>query len=222
MQSLDIESNHYFHPGFLLQEYIVDSWAVAEHSCLDWIRNSNQETIRTELYCGLVDALCKGLDLSSVGRKVILPSSFTSGPRSVQHNLQDALVLLRIFKGSDLFITFTANLTWVEIREALLPGQSACDRPDIVARVFHLKLAALLNDIMKKDLFGEVLGHVYTVKYQKWGLPHIHLIVFLHPAVCLSTPEQIDQFLLTEFPNEDMDPALHGLVKTHMVHVVFG
>ena len=213
----DVESDHYFRSGFLLQEYIVDSWAAAEHSRLDWIRN-NQETIRAKLYCGLVDALREGLDLSSVGRKVILPSSFTSGPRSVQHNLQDALALLRIFKGSDLFITFTANPTWVEIREALLPGQSACDRPDIVARVFHLKLAALLDDIMKKDLFGEALGHVYTVEYQKRGLPHVHLIVFLHPAVRLSTPERIDQFLSTEFPDEDADPVLHGLVKTHMVH----
>jgi hypothetical protein len=213
----DVESDHYFRSGFLLQEYIVDSWAAAEHSRLDWIRH-NQETIRAELYCGLVDALREGLDLSSVGRKVILPSSFTCGPRSVQHNLQDALALLRIFKGSDLFITFTANPTWVEIREALLPGQSACDRPDIVARVFHLKLAALLDDIMKKELFGKALGYVYTVEYQKRGLPHVHLIVFLHPAVRLSTPERIDQFISTEFPDEDADPELHALVKTHMVH----
>ena len=31
-----IESDHYFWAGFLFQEYIVDSWAAAEHSWLKW------------------------------------------------------------------------------------------------------------------------------------------------------------------------------------------
>jgi hypothetical protein len=211
------ESNHYFHAGFLFQEYVVDSWAAAEHSCLEWIRH-NQHTIRAELYCGIVDALCKGLDLSTVGRKVILPSSFTSGPRFIQKCLQDTLALLRIYGGSDLFITFTVNPAWPEITEALLPGQSANDRPDIVARVFHLKVASLLDDIMNKAAFGEAVAYVYTVEYQKRGLPHIHLIVFLHPDSCLSTPERVDRFISTEFPDEHLQLDLYNLVKTHMVH----
>ena len=183
-----IESDHYFHAGFLLQEYIVDSWAAAEHSRLEWIRH-NQHTIRAELYCGIVDTLREGLDLSAVGRKVILPSSFTSGPRFIQKCLQDALALLKIYNGSDIFITFTTNPAWLEITEALLPGQCTTDRPDIVARVFHLKVSALLDDIMNQGAFGEAVAYVYTVEYQKRGLPHIHLIVFLHPNAHLSTPE---------------------------------
>jgi hypothetical protein len=194
-----IESDHYFRAGFLFQEYVVDSWAAAKHSHLEWIRH-NQHTIRAKLYCGIVDALREGLDLSMVGWKVILPSSFTSGPRFIQKCLQDALALLRIYGGSDLFITFTANPAWPEITEALLPGQSANDRPDIIARMFHLKVALLLNDIMNKAAFGEALAYVYTVEYQKRGLPHIHLIVFLHPDSHLSTPERVDRFISTEFP----------------------
>ena len=212
-----IESDHYFHAGSLFQEYIVDSWAAAEHSRLEWFCH-HQHVIRADLYCGVVDALREGLDLSSVGCKVILPSSFTSGPRFIQKCLQDALALLRIHGGSDLFITFTANPKWREITEALLPGQTASDRPDIVARVFHLKVASLLDDIMNKNVFGEGVAYVYTVEYQKRGLPHIHLIVFLHPAARLSTPDCIDQFVSTEIPDENEEPVLHELVKTHMIH----
>jgi hypothetical protein len=69
IRPLAIESDHYFRAGFLLQEFIVDSWAAAEHSRLEWIRN-NQHTIRAELYCGVVDALREGLDLSTVGARL--------------------------------------------------------------------------------------------------------------------------------------------------------
>jgi hypothetical protein len=217
IRPLDVESDHYYLAGWLFQEFVVDMWAAVEHSRLEWIRY-NQGGIRAELYCGLIDALREGLHLSSIGQKVILPSSFTSGPRSMQKNMQDALALLRIFKGSDLFITFTANPAWPEITDALLHGQSANDRPDIVARVFHLKVEALLEDIMKRNIFGEAVGHVYTIEYQKRGLPHIHLIVFLHSDARLSSPERVDSFISTEFPDEVTQPLLHDLVKTHMVH----
>ena len=213
----EIESDHYFKAGLLYQEYLVDMWAAAEHARLDWIR-THQTNLRAELYSGLVDALREGLDPNSIGRKVILPATFTSGPWFMQKNLQNALALLRVFKGSDLFITFTANPAWPEVVAALLPGQTASERPDIVARVFFLKFMSLLNDVMKRRVFGHAVGYVYTVEYQKRGLPHIHLIVFLHPDSRLSTSERVDTFISTEFPDSTLQPELFELVKTHMVH----
>ena len=71
---------------------------------------------------------------------------------------------------------------------------------------------------MNKHIFGEGVAYVYTVEYQKRGLPHIHLIVFLEPGARLSSPDRIDQFISTEFPDEKEQPLLHELVKTHMVH----
>ena len=52
---------------------------------------------------------------------------------------QDALTYVRINGRPDLFITITCNPRWPEIQELLLPGQAACDRHDIIARVFQLK-----------------------------------------------------------------------------------
>jgi hypothetical protein len=48
----------------------------------------------------------------------------------------------------DYFVTFTCNSKWPEISESLLePGQKPTDRPDIIVRVYHMKLEELLNDI---------------------------------------------------------------------------
>jgi hypothetical protein len=52
-----------------------------------------------------------------------------------------------VYGPPDLFITFTCNPKWPEISEALLQYQYANDRPDIIIRVFHMKLQQLLEDI---------------------------------------------------------------------------
>jgi hypothetical protein len=105
IRPLNVESNLYYLAGWLFQEFVVDMWAAVKHSHLEWIWY-NQGGICTELYCSLIDTLCEGLHLSSIGQKVILPSSFTLGPCSMQKNMQDALALLCIFKGSDFFFCF--------------------------------------------------------------------------------------------------------------------
>jgi hypothetical protein len=57
-------------------------------------------------------------------------------------NYQDGMAICRVFGAPDLFITFTCNPKWDEITEALLmePGQKHADRPDIVTRVFKMKI----------------------------------------------------------------------------------
>ena len=55
-------------------------------------------------------------------------------------SFNDAMATVRATGKPDLFITMTANPAWKEVTEALLPGQSAADAPDIVVRAFRLKL----------------------------------------------------------------------------------
>ena len=128
------------------------------------------------------------------------------------------LALLQRFGGLDLFITVMANPQWREVREALLPNQSPHNRPDIIAWVFNLKFESVLNDIMQKSIFGTAEGYVYTVKYQKCGLPHMHLIVFLDHSSCISTPNAVDNIISTEFPDQIMHLRLFDIVKKFMVH----
>ena len=56
-----------------------------------------------------------------------------------------------------------------------MPDQTATDRPDLVTRVFNLKVRDLLDQIRHKEVFGPWLGWVWTIEYQKRGLPHLHL-----------------------------------------------
>jgi Helitron helicase-like domain at N-terminus len=130
------ESNHIFMAGKLFQEFVVDSWATTEQSRLNWYR-ANQSTIRAETYQGLTDAVAEnpatgGHDL---GQRLILPSSFSGSSRNMIQHCQDALAINRHFHGADFFLTMTADPNWPEIKEALLPGQSAADRPDLVVRI---------------------------------------------------------------------------------------
>ena len=212
-----METPHFFQACLLFQELLVHLWAAAKHCHLTWVHD-HQKQLCVELYNGVVDALHEGADLASIGKKVILPASFTSGPHFMQQNLQNALALLRKFGGSDLFITFTANANWQEVQEALLPNQSANERPDLIARVFHLKFESLLDEIMKKHIFGEAIGYVYTVEYQKRGLPHTHLIIFLDRSSCLATPEAVDKYISTDIPHENGQLHLFQLVKQFMIY----
>jgi len=72
----------------------------------------------------------------------------------MQQLYQDSMALVRHFGKPLLFITFTANSNWAEIEDELFPDQTAADRPDPFARVFHLKLRDLLGQIKNKEVFG--------------------------------------------------------------------
>ena len=135
------ESDHLFRSQKLFQQYIVDAWAVCEHQKLFWLRlRNNQKHLCADLYNGLVDVSQQGdVEPATIERTVILPSSYTGGDRFMQQLYQESMAIVRHFGRPTIFITFTTNPKWKEIVDELLPGQTAVDRPDLVARVFHLK-----------------------------------------------------------------------------------
>ncbi|XP_060846440.1 uncharacterized protein LOC132926117 [Rhopalosiphum padi] len=118
----------------------------------------------------------------------------------------------------DLFITVTCNPNWEEIKTNLHPNAQPQDRYDIVNRVFHLKIQKLLTLINKANIFGEPRCFMYTVEWQKRGLPHIHLLLWLKNKI---TPDQIDNVISAELPNKEDDPLLFNSVVRHMIHVEF-
>ena len=131
--------------------------------------------------------------------------------------LQDSLVLACYYGSPDLFLTITANPKWQEITSQLLPGQNASDHPDLIACVFREKVCIILDEI-KNGLLGEHVAHVYTIEFQKRGLPHIHILIFLHPNSKVNTPELIDSLISAEIPDPVTHPRLHHLVTSFMIH----
>jgi len=113
------------------------------------------------------------------------------------------MALVRHFGKRSLFITFTANSKWAETKDKLLPGQTSLDGPDLVVRVFNLKVRDLLDRLKHKHVFGPWRGWVWTIEYQKRGLPHLHLLLFLKTDVQFLTTANIDRFISAEIPTED-------------------
>ncbi|KAM3356739.1 hypothetical protein P3S68_023453 [Capsicum galapagoense] len=141
----------------LFQQFLVDAFTMIESSRLKYIR-THQKLLCLAMYKGLEDDVLHGvINPSSHCKKVILSSSFTGGARYMIQNSQDAMTICKWDGYPDLFITFTCNPKWPEIIRFLkIRGLQPEDRPDILTRVFKMKLDHLIKDLKEKKLFGAV------------------------------------------------------------------
>ena len=195
-------------------QYFVDMYAKMEAERLRYLR-SNQKQLRAELYSGLRDAINTDGNANNVGQRVILPSSFTGSPRYMNEQAQDAMSYVRKHGRPDLFITFTCNPKWEDIVDELFHGQTQYDRHDLTARVFHEKQKKLLWLLKDGKIFGDIACWMYTIEWQKRGLPHSHTLVWLKEKL---HPDRIDSIITAELPDQELDPQLFHTISTQMVH----
>ena len=183
---------------------------------LNFLR-SNQKNLRADLYKNVSDAFQKdNTKLSSaISKTIILPSSFTGGPRHMEQLFQDTMACIRVHGKPDLFITFTTNPKWPEIKCELKEFQDANDRPDLISRVFNLKLKSLFVDTLEKHVLGKVVAHIYVIEWQKRGLPHAHILLCLSESDKIKTIQDVDSLVSAEIP----DSSIHKLKQ--LVHVSF-
>ncbi|XP_076881629.1 uncharacterized protein LOC143529807 [Bidens hawaiensis] len=141
----------------LFQQLMVDVYTIVESERLFYIRNQ-QKKLRCETYENLRSSQNQGNnDVSKVGQRIILPSSFTGSSRYMLQNYLDAMSLF-----------------------------------------------------------------VYTVEFQKRGLPHAHLCLFMNANHKLPTVDHVDPFISTEIPDKNADQELYYLVKEFMIHGPYG
>lgn len=80
----------------------------------------------------------------------------------MQQQYQDNMALIWDFRWSDLFITFTANPNWPNIKEALKNFLEK--RPenhfDIVVQVFCFRQKRLLDELKRNHIFGRFQDYV--------------------------------------------------------------
>ncbi|XP_051165710.1 uncharacterized protein LOC127284357 [Leptopilina boulardi] len=152
------EFNQFLLGGRLFQQWLVDNYVKIEKDRLLYFRN-NQLKIRAESYKGLIDHLQHRADDidTHVGKLVVLPSTFIGSPRNMTQLYQDSMAIVGKHGKPDLFITMTCNPKWKEIEENLLPNQTASDRPDIVGRVFALKVDYSVDRYISAEIPDENL-----------------------------------------------------------------
>jgi hypothetical protein len=143
----------------LFQQFVVDLYSMIESQRLSWIRN-NQTKIRSDFLMGIEEAVSRGdVIASSIGARIVLPSSFTGGRRYMFNNCQDAMAICKKYGYPDLFLTVTCNPKWLEIQRHLSKSNnSSIYRLDISCRVFQLKLDEMMDDFMKGNFFGRIIA----------------------------------------------------------------
>ncbi len=210
--------NQLLNAGKLTQQFIVDAYVKIEGNNLNFVKQQ-QSKLRVEQYRGLMDHIMNSESNNvKAGKAIILPSSFQGSPRAMAQNYQDAMAIVRKFVKPDLFITMTYNPKWREITENLDPWQRSEFRPDLIARVFDLKLKELMIDIKEKHILGVVTAYVYVIEFQKRGLPHAHILIILRDEDKPRTREIIDQIVCAEISDPNENERLHNIVTKNMIH----
>ncbi|KAG2784556.1 hypothetical protein Pcac1_g5749 [Phytophthora cactorum] len=155
--------------------------------------------------------------LNQIGKRVIFPSSYSGGPRSMDKSYQDSMTIVREYGKLDAFVTMTCNPAWEEIMEKIPDGQTAQDRPDIVTRVWKLKLGSELKDL-DEGVLGRVHARIYVVEFQKQGLPHAHILVILAEEDKPRMKRIINKMVSVELPDKEKKPQLYETVTMCMIH----
>ena len=101
----------------------------------------------------------------NTGRWIVLPTSFICGPRDMKAKFHNAMALVQVIGKPNFFITVTCNPDWPEIKDNLLPSQSAQDRPDLTSQRFNSRLKKICDDIYKKGIFGRVIGRTHVIEF---------------------------------------------------------
>ncbi|CEF61555.1 Helitron helicase-like domain-containing protein [Strongyloides ratti] len=141
--------------------------------------------------------------------------SLTGGPKWYKFKKQNALAVQRHFGKPHLFITFTCNPKWPEIINSLPEGFKSTGRPDIVIRVFSLKLMELIT-MLRHGLFGEEEYLFYSVEVQKRGLPHAHILLRIKEFE--KNTSTIDKIIYAEISDSKHDKALYDIAVKNMLH----
>nr|GEZ81568.1 ATP-dependent DNA helicase PIF1-like [Tanacetum cinerariifolium] len=97
-------------------------------------------------------------------------------------------------------------------------GLKSEDHPDVILRVFKIKLDCLMKELNDRHIFGRVKGVVYTIEFQKRGFPHCHILLWLETEDKITTTGKIKEYISAEIPNKDEDPELYQLATDHMMH----
>ena len=164
--------------GRLFQQYVVMAYCCIEQNRTDFIRE-HQSDIRGDYLSGVYDAVARGdRDASDIGSRIILPASFTGGPRYMYSHYLDALAICRVHGNPSFFVTFTCNVRWPEIDEFMeaFPLLTAADRPDIVDRVFERKIHDLIKYVRDRRTFGDLSAG-------ETSIISIHCASFCHHAL---------------------------------------
>ncbi|XP_059352797.1 uncharacterized protein LOC130702739 [Daphnia carinata] len=76
----------------------------------------------------------------------------------------------------------------------------------------------LVNDIEKRQVLGFATARIHVVEFQKRGLPHCHMLIWIDERDAPATAEDVDATIYAEIPDRTTHPKLYKIVMAHMIH----
>lgn len=70
-------------------------------------------------------------------------------------------------------------------------------------------------------MYVNVAG-LYTIEFQKRGLPHAHILLFLDSTMKNPSAQYVDQIISAEIPDINIDPDGYNVVNKFMIHGLCG
>ena len=218
------EFNPLIHGKRLFQKFLCDMGAKIEFRRVNYFKTDQfKKRRRTAQLSAYNDAYNKNMLKDSGKQKSYLSASFSGGPKNMKKRYLEAMSIVRAKGKPTLFITFTANPKWREVRENLREGQKPADRPDIVTRVFEQKLKSLLSElkgtVKKNGIFGKCIECLHVVEMQQRGLPHAHIALILENEVSVENPKNFKYYTTAELPDEIAQGRLYDIVYDRNMHM---
>nr|GFC49262.1 DNA helicase [Tanacetum cinerariifolium] len=79
---------------------------------------------------------------------------------------------------------------------------------DVVVHVFEQKVHDVCKYLSGSWLFGTVTGLLYTIEFQKIGLPHCHTLLWVENKDKIQDAKDADRYILAELPDPKTDPKV--------------
>ena len=70
----------------------------------------------------------------NIGKRIVLPATYVNGLRYMHKLQQNAMAIAREYGKPDLFITFTCNPKWPEIKRELRKDANGCKLESVIDR----------------------------------------------------------------------------------------
>ena len=71
-------------------------------------------------------------------------------------------------------------------------------------------------------MFGKPLANIHVIEYEKRGLPHAHILIWLIYEAKVRTPAELDSLISAEIPDAYQFPELYRTIAACMIHAPCG
>jgi Helitron helicase-like domain at N-terminus len=76
----------------------------------------------------------------------------------------------------------------------------------------------LIDDLLYNHVLGKTVADVYTIEFQKRGLPHAHILLIMDHDDKIRDGEFMDNIICAEIPDRNIDPDLYDITISNMMH----